>query len=243
MWRRLHTTTPLITAKPTPSIGGLDDVVRDDCIDGSFATAGNAVGSPLLGNEYDPVTTDPKGEASVAVTVGRYARAVTNLEPMHYAGSWLGNIHFPSYISGYFDGEGCFSVALSPRSTLRVGWEVRPSVSVSQNADRSEVLEAIHGHFGCGSIRPDPGDATVKWESRSISDLVTAVLPHFRMYPLLSGKSRDFESLDTVCGLIGAGRHLSIEGMLQVVELARMMNPSGRRRYDPDEIIQDLRTR
>ena len=50
-----------------------NDVVRDDFIVGSFATAGNAVGSPLLGNEYDPVTTEPKGEASVSVTDQRYA--------------------------------------------------------------------------------------------------------------------------------------------------------------------------
>ena len=84
------------------------DVVGDDFIVGLFATAGNAVGSPLLGNEYDPVTTEPKGEASVAVTAQRYVGAMANLEPVQYAGSWLGNIHFPSYISGYFDGEAAF---------------------------------------------------------------------------------------------------------------------------------------
>ena len=124
-----------------------------------------------------------------------------------------------------------------------MGWEVRPSVSVSQNADRAQVLEAIHDYFGCGTIRPDPSDTTVKWESRSISDLVTAVLPHFRMYPLHSGKSRDFEALDDICRLIQAGEHLHNGGLLEIVELARVMNPSGRRRYDPDEIIHDLRTR
>ena len=63
------------------------------------------------------------------------------------------------------------------------------------------------------------------------------------MYPLLSGKSRDFESLDMICRHIEAGNHLSDEGLIQIVELARDMNPSGRRRYDPDEIIEDLRTR
>ena len=29
---------------------------------------GNAVGSPLLGDEYDPVTTEPKGEALIPVS-------------------------------------------------------------------------------------------------------------------------------------------------------------------------------
>ena len=66
-----------------------NDVVRDDFIVGSFATAGNAVGSPLLGNEYDPVTTEPKGEAPVTVTLLPYGGRVANLESVQYAGSWL----------------------------------------------------------------------------------------------------------------------------------------------------------
>ena len=41
------------------------------------------------------------------------------------------------------DGEGCFTVSISPRAKLLVGWEVRPSFSVSQNGDRAEVLHVM----------------------------------------------------------------------------------------------------
>ena len=92
---------------------------------------------------------------------------MANLSPAQYAGSRTA-IDFPSYLSGYFDGEGCFTVSISPRAKLKVGWEVRPSVSVSQNEDRSQVLHLIESYFGCGTIRPDPGDKTVKWEVRSL---------------------------------------------------------------------------
>ena len=168
---------------------------------------------------------------------------MANLQPTQYAGSWHEGIHLPSYISGYFDGEGCFTVAISPRTRLRIGWETRPSVSVSQNADRSEVIEAIHTYFGCGSIRPDLSDATVKWESRSIHDLVERVLPHFGIHPLLSGKQRDVAALDSICRLMVDGDHLTVDGLTRIVSIVRHMNPSGRRRYDPDEILRDLRTR
>ena len=40
----------------------------------------------------------------------------------------------------------------SPDSPSRLGG--RPSLSVSQNGDRDEVLLAIQDHFGCGTIRP-----------------------------------------------------------------------------------------
>jgi hypothetical protein len=30
-------------------------------------------------------------------------------------------VDIPSYLSGYVDGEGCFTVSIAPRPTLRVG--------------------------------------------------------------------------------------------------------------------------
>ena len=165
---------------------------------------------------------------------------MANLQSAQYAGSWRNGIHVPSYISGYFDGEGCFSVAIAPRSTLAVGWEVRPSVSVSQNGDRDEVIEQIRDYFGCGSIRPDPGDRTVKWETRSLRVLRGTVLPHFHEFPMQSGKQRDFRLLDDICRLMERREHLGSIGLSQIVELARKMNPSGRRRYEPSEILKDL---
>src|ERR687895_176957 len=76
-----------------------------------------------------------------------------------------------AYISGFVDGEGCFTVSISPRAKLLVGWEVRPSFSVSQNGDRAEVIHALQAYFGCGSIRPDRSDKTLKWETRRLEDL------------------------------------------------------------------------
>ena len=88
------------------------------------------------------------------------------------AGPWFSREFLSAYISGYVDGEGCFTVSIAPRATLLVGWEVRPSLSVSQNGDRAEVLHALHAYFRCGSIRPDRSDKTLKWECRRLEDLL-----------------------------------------------------------------------
>jgi hypothetical protein len=145
-----------------------------------------------------------------------------------------------AYISGYVDGEGCFTVSIAPRATLAVGWEVRPSFSVSQNGDRAEVIHAIAAYFGCGSIRPDRSDKTVKWETRRLEDILERVVPHFRRYPLLSGKRRDFERFAAICEQMRRGAHRRREGLIRVVELAAEMNPSGRRRYASAEVLAHL---
>jgi hypothetical protein len=145
-----------------------------------------------------------------------------------------------AYISGYADGEGCFTVSIAPRASLRVGWEVRPSFSVSQNGDRAEVLQLIEATFGCGTIRPDCSDRTLKWETRRLEDILDRVIPHFEHYPLLSGKRSDFERFAAICRLMADGAHRSRDGLIEIVELVRVM-PSGRRRYSAEEILAKLR--
>ena len=146
-----------------------------------------------------------------------------------------------AYISGYVDGEGCFTVSIAPRATLLVGWEVRPSLSVSQNGDRAEVLHLVQDQFGCGSIRPDRSDKTLKWETRRLEDLLDHVIPHFERYPLLSGKRLDFERFAAICRSMAHGAHRNRVGLCEIVELASEMNPSGKRRYSRELILAKLR--
>jgi LAGLIDADG DNA endonuclease family protein len=165
---------------------------------------------------------------------------MANLWPGQYAGPQNDLVDRPSYISGFIDGEGCFTVSIAPRATLSVGWEVRPSVSVSENGDRSEVLLLIQAYFGCGSLRPDRSDRTLKWEVRSLPLIVERVVPHFRRYPLQSGKRADFELFADICERMGRGEHRSAQGMAEIVRRAARMNPSGKRGYPPASILESL---
>jgi hypothetical protein len=198
------------------------------------------VGSPLPPRRHGPVTTDPFGVRLRSCQTLPIRSGMANLWPGPYAGSREGLVDLPSYISGYVDGEGCFTVSIAPRPTLLVRWEVRPSVSVSQNVDRSEVLLDIQRYFGCGTLRPDRSDRTLKWEVRSLPLILERVVPHFKRYPLRSGKQRDFELFANICERMARGDHLVRPGLSEIVRLAGAMNPSGKRGYWPEEIQASL---
>ena len=140
------------------------------------------------------------------------------------------------YLTGYADGEGCFCVSFSKSNRHRFGWEIRPSFSISQNGDRAEVLQLYLERFGCGSIRPDRSDKTLKYETRCIADLMNHVIPHFEQYPLLSSKREDFKRFAQVCRLMHAGLHLTEEGFGEIVQLASKIN-RGKRKF-PREAIK-----
>src|SRR5215813_5697934 len=142
-----------------------------------------------------------------------------------------------AYFAGFVDGEGCFTVSFSPRSKLLIGWEVRPSFSVNQNADRSQVLLLLREYFGCGSIRPDRSDKTLKYEVRCLDDLVERIIPFFEANPLLSSKQRDVERFAKVCKLVRLGAHRTPSGLRAIVDLAMTMNSSGKRKFRTEAIF------
>lgn len=145
------------------------------------------------------------------------------------------------YISGYVDGEGCFSVSFSKRDKFTLGWETKPSLSVSQNEDRSETLFEMQKTFKSGFMRRDFSDKTLKYEVRSLNDLITKVIPHFDRYPMLSSKQKDFKLFKQICLLMQKGKHKDKKGLQKIVKLACRMNPGGKRKYSAKYILETLR--
>ena len=130
----------------------------------------------------------------------------------------------------------------NPVLDIGLGWEVRPSFSVSQNADRAELLYLLQEMWGCGFIRPDRSDKTVKFEIRNVGDLVEKVIPHFQANPLISSKKADLERFERICWLMYESKHLELEGLVEIVKIAMEMNPSGKRKYSSNEILNSLRS-
>ncbi|TAL49427.1 endonuclease [Patescibacteria group bacterium] len=134
-----------------------------------------------------------------------------------------------------------FSVSFSRRKKFLVGWETKPSFSASQNGDRSETLFVMQKLFKCGFLQRDFSDKTLKYEVRSLDDLITKILPHFKNYPLLSSKNKDLKLFREICLLMKKNKHRNKKGLKKIVNLAYGMNPSGKRKYKKEEILKLLR--
>ena len=53
----------------------------------------------------------------------------------------------------------------------------------------------------------------------------------------MSSKQRDFETFATICRLLEGRKHLSRDGLREIASLAVTMNPSGKRRFQLNELI------
>ena len=144
---------------------------------------------------------------------------------------------FCSHLSGFVDGEGCFSVFFRRRSKLSLGIEVTPRFAIGQKKTKQNYLflEKIRKFFAGGAIRDD-GRGCYKYESRSLPHLRSRVLPFFLQYPLQTSKRVDCSSFSTICSLIASKQHLRRAGLLEILALAKEMNPSGKRRFPIEEL-------
>lgn len=147
---------------------------------------------------------------------------------------------FSWYITGFTDGEGCFSVSFNRRAKLKTGIEVRPSFCLAQNKRSLQVLKDIHAYFGCGAIRFSKYDQMYKYEVRSVGDLVNRIIPHFQKYPLRTAKAHDFEIFARICVLIHQSHHLNIEYLTAMIHESYLMNEAGKRRNTKEELLQIL---
>lgn len=94
--------------------------------------------------------------------------------------------------------------------------------------------------FKGGFIRFSKNDQVWKYEVRNIEDINDKIIPYFDKNKLKTSKVNDFEKFKRSCHLIKSNRHLSYEGIKEIIEIAYSMNISGKKKYLKDFLLRLL---
>ena len=149
----------------------------------------------------------------------------------------------PWYVTGWFDGEGCFSVSVHPHPAAKFGWFIDPAVQTYQHKDSIKVLERISSFFRCGVIRSKgPNSNVLTYSVESRRTIKEKIVPHFIKYPLQSCKCNDFKLFQQIVEALENKEHRTVNGFLRIVQLAFKMNPHGKnRKYLFSDVEKDLK--
>ena len=154
--------------------------------------------------------------------------------------SWLDQIpcDLGNWVAGFVDGEGSFNVPIRRERDRGLPWRVSLSFNVSQIG--RELPELLRSVFGVGTVR-DRGDGVHYFEVTRPRELFERVFPFFEQFQLRSPKARDLAIFREITELVLSGRHLSTEGIGDILILRSPMNRGGKRRYDEKYILDVLR--
>ncbi len=143
------------------------------------------------------------------------------------------------YLAGFADGEGSFNVSFRPRKDYKLLWKVSMCFNISQ---RDRVILAVYKkHLKCGTIRGRK-DGVFYYEVNNFTAILENVIPFFKRFNFLSAKKkRDFSKFQQIARIMKDDRHLSPEGIEEILEIRDEMNDGGKRRYSDKEIRKRLK--
>ena len=128
----------------------------------------------------------------------------------------------PWFVTGLVDGEGSFMVNIVKHDKLKIGWRIIPIFQISLHAKDKALLEAVQYFFkGFGHINNDREFLVYRISSRK--ELII-LMEHFLTYPLITKKSADFELFKQILDLFNNKKHLTKEGLQQIVNLRASLN-------------------
>lgn len=149
--------------------------------------------------------------------------------------------HIGYYLAGFADGEGSFNLSFRPRQDYRQPWKVSLCFNISQKD--KVILALFKRHLQCGTLRVRP-DGVWYYEVNNLEAILNHVIPFFERFRFLSAKKkRDFAKFVKLAKILQEGRHLTLEGIRDILEVRREMNDGGKRRYSDAEILERFQTR
>ena len=138
------------------------------------------------------------------------------------------------YISGFVDGEGCFSVSVILNKTTKSGIQIFPEFVVTQGAKSLAVLKEIKNFFGCGNIfvnkrYDNHHEHLYRYCVRSLADLEIKIIPFFMEHNLKTHKRHDFKIFTAVVMMMFQKKHLNEKGKNKILRLISNMNRKKKR--------------
>jgi LAGLIDADG endonuclease len=142
------------------------------------------------------------------------------------------------YFAGFADGEGSFNVSFRPRSDYAFPWKVSLCFNISQRD--AVILSLYKKHLECGTMRQRQ-DGVWYYEVNNLKPILENVIPFFERFPFLSAKKRrDFAKFRLLAELLKRGRHLTREGINEILAIRRGMNDRDKRKYTDEMILARL---
>ena len=141
----------------------------------------------------------------------------------------------PDWITGFVDGEGCFSIGFIHqhggfnRTGYKTGYQVAHEFVVTQGAKSVECLLRMQVFFGVGQVtinrrHDNHKEPMYRFVVRKRDDLTQVITPFFTANPLQTAKQLDFQKFVRCLQIINQNGHLTTKGLIEIANIVETMN-------------------
>lgn len=141
----------------------------------------------------------------------------------------------PDWISGFTQSDGSFVISFMSK---KIGIPIRPVpiFNITQSKIEFDLFIEINQKLGIGKVYNNRQN--VIFVVKSIDEIVEVLLPLFDKYPLRGSKLVGYNIFKTVALMIKEKKkHLTLEGLIQILNLSYFMNKETSLRTDESKEI------
>ncbi len=150
------------------------------------------------------------------------------------------------WITGFVDGEGCFSIGFVKqndrqeidriRRGYKTGFQVSHDFAVTQGARSLDSLKILQEFFGVGKIYlnrryDNHKEHLYRYVVHNRKDLLEVVIPFFKKYPLKTAKQGDYKKFVQCVNMINCNEHLTKDGIIEIANIVSTMNRKKPRKH------------
>ena len=117
-----------------------------------------------------------------------------------------------SWITGFTNGDGCFSLGFQKSSTHRLGATCYPGFIITQHGRDKVLLERIATSLDCGSVSSPRADNCCYFKVTGLSIITNKIVPFFTDHRLYGAKALDFRDFHKGITIMNQGGHLTETG-------------------------------
>jgi hypothetical protein len=141
-------------------------------------------------------------------------------------------------LSGFTQADGSFVVSFERRNNGQMPYRPRPVFVLSQNIRELEMFKALQKYLNVGIIQTNRDE--VNLVVKSLDDINNVIIPHFDLYPPKAGKLKSYLIFKEVVNQMINKNHNTLEGLLQILDLAYFTHDTTLRTEETKQIIMNV---
>lgn len=148
-----------------------------------------------------------------------------NIKPVKRVSISLPNNLNPFWVSGFVSGDGGFSIIIRPSKSNILKQQISCRFHIAQHIRDMELMNLFTKFFNCGSVYVRSNSSQrCDFVVQDIKLLLSKIIPHFDLYPILNLKNKDYICFKMAMDIIKSKQHLTQEGLDKIITLNLEMN-------------------
>lgn len=128
----------------------------------------------------------------------------------------------PDWLSGFTQSDGSFVVSFQNQRIGILPIRPIPIFNITQSIIELELFMELQKYLGVGRVYKNRNNIT--YVVKSIDEIVTVILPLFDKHPVRGSKLLAYNIFKEVALMVKEKKHLTLEGTIQIINLAYFMN-------------------